>query len=127
MVSVSASVATAYFNRFMWAQSKQKVALFDSRAFVLPREEACNYFLWRYQDCVRNSVSSLAQTLFSAKQLHGVNIRDMKDMLIDCDVNWEYCPPYQKYGTLMTTDGQISDWFENIKPIIESSLIQKES
>lgn len=40
MVSVSASICTAYFNKYMWSVGVDRTALFDSRAFVVPREEA---------------------------------------------------------------------------------------
>jgi tRNA(His) guanylyltransferase len=128
VVSVSASITTAYFNKYMWEFGVDKTALFDSRAFVIPREDVCNYFLWRYQDCVRNSISSLAQSMFSAKQLHGVNTQGMKKLMIQNGTNWDDCNPIQKYGLLITSDGNIiSNTFENNKSIIESCLVQIQS
>lgn len=83
IVSVSASIATAYFNKYMWSVGVgvNKTAIFDSRAFVVPREEVCNLFIWRQQDAERNSVSSLAQAHFSHRQLHGKNVKEMREML----------------------------------------------
>lgn len=31
-------------------KAKNKGAMFDARAFILPREEVCNYFIWRQHD-----------------------------------------------------------------------------
>jgi len=32
--------------------------------------EVKNYFLWRQQDCTRNSISSAAQSMISHTELH---------------------------------------------------------
>ena len=79
MVSVAASTMTAMFNRLM---DTDALAVFDARVFTIPdRTEVENYFIWRQQDCVRNSISGLAQAHFSHKQLHGVNTDKMQEML----------------------------------------------
>ena len=99
MVSVSASICTAYFNQAMRGYvTEPKVACFDSRAFVLPREEACNAFVWRQQDAERNSVSSLAQCHFSHKTLHHKDCEEMKQMLLTKGINWDTLPIQQKRG-----------------------------
>ena len=46
-------------------------ALFDSRAFNLPKEEVCNYFIWRQQDATRNAIQLVGQSNFSHNQLQG--------------------------------------------------------
>lgn len=113
--SVSASIITAEFNRFRarrWGANYRassflsengmnddadnyadvspfKVAHFDCRVFTIPdRVEVMNYFRWRQQDCIRNSVSMVAQSLFSHSELNGKNQRDMHDMLHAKGVNW---------------------------------------
>ena len=50
-----------------------KGAVFDSRAFNVPREEVTNYLFWRQLDAERNSVQSVAQANFSPKQLEGLS------------------------------------------------------
>ncbi|MEM4260957.1 MAG: tRNA(His) guanylyltransferase Thg1 family protein, partial [Candidatus Woesearchaeota archaeon] len=55
MASVSASIVTAKFN-MLWHKSN-KIAFFDSRVFNLPKEEVCNYFIWRQQDATKNSIN----------------------------------------------------------------------
>jgi tRNA(His) guanylyltransferase len=66
-----------------------KLAYFDSRVFTVPdRIEVMNYFIWRNQDCSRNSVSMVAQANFSHKELHGKSTPAMHDMLHAKGVNW---------------------------------------
>ena len=101
VVSVAASVATGAFNA-EWSQAYGSVATFDCRAWSLPREEVCNYFIWRQQDAVRNSIQGLAQAHFSHKALHGKNTTELQDMLVlDRGINWNDCPVPQKRGVCL--------------------------
>lgn len=107
MVSVAASIMTAEFNlnrirrQQDWARQTvdelnnivgndksiaqmfpRQLAYFDCRVFTIPdRTEVMNYFRWRQQDCVRNSVSMVAQANFSHKELKGKSQSDMHEML----------------------------------------------
>ena len=111
MVSVAASIATAAFNRAMWkdplAPSVNKMAYFDARVFVLPREEVNNYFWWRQMDAIRNSVSGLAQANFSHKELQGCSVNKMLGMLERKGISWEKCEDWQKYGMMVTHDEDV--------------------
>lgn len=111
IISVSASIATAVFNKeWMFQEFKTgnlnvgnyhnvKMAEFDSRVFQLPnREEVINYFIWRQQDAVRNSISSLAQSLYSHKELHGKNQMAMKELCFKKGSNWNDVPIKYKRG-----------------------------
>lgn len=103
MVSVSASIATAAFNLALRSHFPDAeefgTALFDSRAWNLPLEEVGNCFIWRQQDASRNSVSMLAQSKFSHKQLHGKNTSEMQDMLMkEHGINWNDCMVVQRRG-----------------------------
>lgn len=97
MSSVAASIMTAKFNFFRIGRMlnngghtiHQDLACFDCRAFTIPdRTEVMNYFRWRQQDCVRNSVSMVAQANFSHMELHGKSQSDMHEMLHQKGVNW---------------------------------------
>lgn len=99
MVSVSASIMTAEFNKLIYQRRmftfaccdclNTPTAYFDSRAFTIPdRVEVMNYFRWRQQDCIRNSVSMVAQSKFSHKELNGKSQSDMHEMLHGIGVNW---------------------------------------
>lgn len=98
MVSISASMATARFNELR----PGKIALFDSRIFTIPSSaEVENYFIWRQQDTVRNSISSLAQSMYSHRELHGKNTGQMMEMCFQKGVNWNDLEPKYKRGRLV--------------------------
>lgn len=98
MTSVSASIATAKFNELR----PGKLAFFDSRVFQLPsKSEVENYFIWRQQDTVRNSISSVAQSLYSAKQLHGIPTNQLQEMIFQKGINWNDYDSDLKRGRLI--------------------------
>ena len=81
--SVSSSIASVEFT-----EAFGRKAYFDCRVFNIPKEEVCNYFIWRQQDWMRNSVQMLARAHFSQKQLHNKNLPAMHEMLHEKGVNW---------------------------------------
>lgn len=112
IVSISASMATLAFNRIFREKyiteiepfsgedrdsrlrdelmySKLDKAMFDSRVFNMSKEEVCNNFIWRQQDCTKNSISCVAQAYFSHKELLNKSGSDKQDMLmLQKGVNW---------------------------------------
>lgn len=71
-----------YFNKF-------NAAMFDSRVFTIPKEEVCNYLIWRQKDATRNSIQSVGQANFSQKELHGKSCNNIQDMLmLQKSINW---------------------------------------
>lgn len=103
MVSISAAIATSYFNRYMSDNLiTNKLAQFDSRVFTVPDPtEVYNTFVWRQQDATRNSITMMAQSLFSHKELHGKNQTTMQDMIHSKGRNWNDCPVGFKRGRLI--------------------------
>jgi tRNA(His) guanylyltransferase len=107
IVSVSSSIATVGFNQHIITSQPdvKQWALFDSRTFNIPREEVANYFIWRQQDCLRNSVSVTAQSMFSSKQLHGKNTPTMKEMMKKKGFSWETdLPTMYRNGRIFLKD-----------------------
>jgi len=99
MVSVSAAFATLAFNKKIVEYYPNKSGVFDSRAFVIPKEEVCNYFLWRQNDASRNSVQMLARAYFSDKQLQNLNNGQVQDkLMLEKNVNWNDTPTHKKRG-----------------------------
>ena len=82
---------------------KWKLPMFDSRPFQVPNKlEAENYFIWRQQDTVKNSIPSLAQTLFSHKELHGKNDKEKQEMMFQkSGINWNDYDPKLKRGRMI--------------------------
>jgi tRNA(His) guanylyltransferase len=114
--SVSASMATAKFNELRWKRGlqiledprqpdelwisfeKMKLAEFDSRVFQIPDPaEVFNYMLWRQRDTTRNSISTVAQSLYSDKELHKKNSDQKQEMIFQKGINWnDYAPRYKR-------------------------------
>jgi len=123
MTSVSASLATAKFNHLRSIRTikgefhdlsclnpvrkiaslyELKLAHFDSRVFTIPYiEEVINYFIWRQIDTVRNSISSVAQNLYSSKELHQKNTNQMQEMCFQKGINWNDLDSKVKRGRVI--------------------------
>lgn len=118
LCSITASMFTYYFNesvKIMLEMQKDSnpdivhsqllPALFDARAFNLPHHEVTNYFIWRQQDAVRNSINMLGQHYFSHKELMRKNTSEVQDMLMKAhNVNWNDVPVAFKRGSAIYTD-----------------------
>ena len=78
-----------------------KTAVFDCRIFQTPTlEDACLQLLWRENDATKNSISMLAQSLFSHNSLQGLNGFQMQDrMMLEKNVNWNDLESRFKRGT----------------------------
>jgi tRNA(His) 5'-end guanylyltransferase len=99
LCSVAASIATATFNREYWPSDKP--AMFDCRAFNIPKEEVSNYFFWRWQDWVRNSILMVTQYHYSHKQMQGKKQPEMIRMLAEKGVKMEDFDPRWQNGTFI--------------------------
>lgn len=99
IASVAASMATAKFNSLMFElfPDVNQFALFDARVFLIPEEDLIDVLVWRQSDAIRNSVSALARSQFSHKELHGKSTNDMKEMLSTVSP-WQNLTTQQKQG-----------------------------
>jgi len=78
------------------------VPSFDARVFQVPSKvEAANVVLWRWFDARKNSVSMLAQSIFSHKQLQNKNAVEMKQMCLEKEHDWDKYPDFFKWGTFV--------------------------
>lgn len=95
--SVTASMATAFFNKDSY---QDHLALFDCRVFNLPKEEVCNYFIWRQNDATRNSIQGYGQHFLGHKQCQGLNNSQVQDKLMNLvpPINWNDSPISHKRG-----------------------------
>lgn len=117
MGSISSAIASATFtanSHRIWDPNKDvtewsdhlpfvperdiRPAYFDSRVFVIPKEDVCNYFLWRQQDATRNSVQMLARSLYSHKECTNLNNAQLQELIFQKGINWNDCPVAQKRG-----------------------------
>ena len=130
MCSIAASMATLAFNRifnkkvenanidsyvglnvgfeYLSALDKaiEKGAMFDARCFSIPKEEVCNYFQWRQNDCTRNSIQMVGQANFSHKELQNKSCNEIQDMLmLEKNINWNDFDTVKKRGSCCTKTG----------------------
>lgn len=77
-----------------------ELAEFDCRGFIVPEQEINNAFLWRQNDCTRNSVQMLARAHFSHNQLNNKNNSEIQDMLMSLNppINWNDLDTHLKRG-----------------------------
>lgn len=84
-----------------------KGAMFDARCFFIPKEEVCNYFIWRQQDSTRNSIQMVAQANFSHKQLQNKSCDELQEMLWqEKNINWNDFETVKKRGSCCTKTGK---------------------
>jgi tRNA(His) 5'-end guanylyltransferase len=107
MCSIASGMASAIFTmnsgRIFCGDDKdhvhyQKLAVFDTRCFVLPENELCNYFIWRQQDAVRNSIQMQARSLYSHSECNNKNQSDLQEMIHQKGQNWNDTPTGFKRG-----------------------------
>lgn len=97
MASVAASYATGFFNKQL--SEEYSTAFFDARIFNVPKEDVVNYFIWRQNDAVRNSVQMLARAYFSHRALQGMHNDLIKAKLLEIGVDWSKCLGREKRGS----------------------------
>jgi len=123
ITSISASMATLAFNsaitdlitspalfegfkelkdKLTHRDGSVKSALFDSRVFTIPdKQEVFNYFVWRQQDCTKNSISMVGQSLYSHRELHKKNSSEVQEMIFQKGQNWNDLDAGLKRGRMI--------------------------
>lgn len=111
LCSVTASMATMYFNKLFAEEAEEyhceiedwkkvfsdggkaetidqahyraldRGAMFDARCFNVPKEEVANLIVWRWMDAKRNSIQMVGQANFSHTELQGKTCADIVEML----------------------------------------------
>jgi tRNA(His) 5'-end guanylyltransferase len=124
IVSVSAAIATAEFNKHWllksiagsWGAttdysdvcnliSDMKSAHFDSRVYTVSDAwEAFNSLYWRELDASKNSIQMVAHSLYSHKELQNKNTIHLHDMIHEKDQNWNDYPTDCKRGAFIVKD-----------------------
>lgn len=105
--SVAASIATQAFIKTLYEINKEwsekyinRNITFDCRCFNLQKDEVLNYFLWRQQDCKRNSILSAAQKFLGKKNCIGFKTPELIDKMSN-ELNidyWTTIPDFVHYG-----------------------------
>ena len=111
LVSISSALASSIFmyylnNETTHARTVNEPICFDSRAFSLPMDDVCNYFIWRQLDAERNAISFTGREHFSAKQLHKKSSKEIRLMLNKEGVELYDFPTIRKRGFCII-DGEV--------------------
>lgn len=137
IVSISSSIATAKFNQLRLVRNiinkgdalfdyidglNTKLAMFDSRTFTIPSiNEVVNYFIWRQQDTTRNSIQSLAQSLYSSdNELKCKNTSELQELCFQKGHNWNDLDPKLKRGRFIKKiklENERTTWVSDECPI----------
>jgi len=109
LCSVLAATATAFFNRNLekyLPSKKEWLPIFDARVWQVPSiREAYLCLLWREKDAIKNSITMVALSHFSHKDLQNVNGDIKKSMLRDIGDPWEeYDACYRKGSYFMRVE-----------------------
>lgn len=105
--SILAAKASIAFNdavRLSDHQDKyQHDGIFDCRCWNVPNKtEACNVFIWREQDAVRNSISALAQYELGHSKCQNKSSIELQELVFqEKGINWNDLPQNQKNGTFI--------------------------
>lgn len=103
LTSVLAGSASARFAQLVPQHLPAKahaVPCFDARAWQVPTPgDALDVFVWREDDATKNSVAMAAQSVCSARELHGQGRADQLDMLHARGINWNEYPAAFKRGS----------------------------
>lgn len=129
IVSVTASAAASAFNILFTSYMSETpaYAMFDSRAFNIPREECFNYFLSRQNDTTRNAIAMTARTYFSHKEVLGKDSDQMKEMLNNINKSFDDIPDYFKYGRFMFKEKVLKQNPMNTLELVERSELKSDS
>ena len=94
LVSISSSLAASVFSRIYG-----KNVCFDSRAFNMPQDDVCNYYIWRQIDATRNAIQMAGREHYSHKQLHLKSCDEIQEMLFkEKGINFNDYPVIRKRG-----------------------------
>lgn len=94
MNAVAASIASSHMTLMY-----EKMALFDARFFNVPKEDVCNYFVWRQRDAVKNSINMYAQSMFPHGRLQWLNGNELQELMWqEKQFNWNAAPVINKRG-----------------------------
>lgn len=119
IVSVSSSLATGKFNQLR----PDKLAFFDCRVFTIPtRSEVMNNLIWRQQDCERNSISSVARSLYSHEETKNKNNNDLQEMCFQKGVNWNDFSVHLKRGRVIKKVEVIVDDVKRNKWVVDYNI-----
>jgi tRNA(His) 5'-end guanylyltransferase len=84
------------------------LAFFDARVNNYPKEEVCNYYIWRQQDILRNSIQGLGQYHLGQRTIHGLKNQEVIELLQERkNINVDDIPLRFRRGIGYTVNGYL--------------------
>lgn len=118
--SVLSGMATSAFTLFgletkLSDRIKKLMPHFDCRVCQMPNlEELANMFLWREEDCLKNSINMVALSKFNHKELNGKNSIDKVNMLFERGVSYyEDIPTHLRIGSYFRRETYLKELSED--------------
>lgn len=108
MLSIIPGLATAYFNKHL--PEDFPLVQFDAKVWEVPTQnDAFAWFLYRQNDCVRNSKLQHAQYYFSHSALKGLHSdQQVEKVLIEKGVDWNTAySDGKKYGRIILKESEM--------------------
>lgn len=137
--SILAGMTSAFFAVNAAKHKSDMIPYFDCRAFNVPSEkDACSVLIWRQEDATRNSMSMLAQTVYSHNELLGKSWQDKHEMLYQKEINWNNYPTFFKSGSFwkrvkyeilpndISNISDIPEMYKPTEPIVRTKIIEIE-
>lgn len=93
LATLMASFCSLEFYKLIHKYKEKNYTGFDCRVYGCAQDEAIDSLRFRFIDCATNAYQSVAQSKWSAKQLNGVSVQQIKANLAELGVN-----VWQDYG-----------------------------
>lgn len=101
--SFTSNIFNYYLYKIFKSEPYELQACFDVKINIYPEDEVNNYFVWRQNDCCRNSLSKFSRNFFPQKKLLNKKKNDMHEMLHLIGKNWtKDLPDWAKNGIFVT-------------------------
>lgn len=123
---LAATAAVAFYKELLkFLPTKvNEVPIFDCRVFQVPNQQIVfENIVWRWMDARKNSVSMLASSHFSDKDLHGKSTKQRKEMLCDIGVYWDNLTDACKTGTFCKRTEYLKHVSEESKEFIKDPIV----
>lgn len=102
----------------------QKIGLakFMVHAYNVPKNDVCNYFIWKQNDCRNNSVMQVGKWYLDANELNGCSIERIQEKLLDKhQIDWNDYPIHLQRGSCCIKTRNVNEhgkWIIDMNPPI---------
>lgn len=124
---LAATASTAFYKEVirLLPTKVNETPVFDCRVFQVPNEQTVfENIVWRWMDARKNSVSMLASSYFTDKELHGKSTKQRKEMLNDISVYWDNLTDACKTGTFCKRTEYLKEVTGASKELIKDPILQ---